>query len=213
MENIHSSWNEVFYKHDIVLETIYDKNKVIYPKNQEDVFKVFKMDVKDIKVVLLGQDPYYANENQAHGFSFSVPRYTKIPPSLKNIFTEIGNEFLDRNYKFKNGDLTKWFENEKIFLLNCSLTVEKSKVGSHMSLWNKFTNDVIKFINDKNKNCVYILLGNFAHNKMKLIDKEDHINVIKAVHPSPLSAYRGFFNSNIFKNVEKLLGQKINWQN
>ena len=149
---------------------------------------VFKMNVEDIRTVLLGQDPYYANEHQAHGLSFSVPEYIKIPPSLKNIFKEIELEFPERKYNFINGNLTKWFQDENIFLLNCSLTVKKSKPNSHMNIWKKFTDDVIKFINEKNKNCVYLLLGNFAHNKIKLINEDQHKMVINAVHPSPLSA-------------------------
>lgn len=213
MENIHSSWVHLFKNYNINLDTIYNDYNDIYPKDIQDTFKVFKMNVEDIKIVLLGQDPYYADENQAHGLSFSVPNNIKIPPSLKNIFKEIEIEFPERNYKFIHGDLTKWFENENIFLLNCSLTVKKSKPNSHMNIWKKFTDDVIKFINDKNKNCVYLLLGNFAHNKIKLINEDQHKMIIKAVHPSPLSAYKGFFNSNIFKQVEILLEKEINWQN
>ena len=213
MEIIHTSWIDLFNNHNIDLDTIYKEHNDIYPKDKKDTLKVFKMNVKDIKIVLLGQDPYYANENQAHGLSFSVPDCVKIPPSLKNIFKEIELEFSDRKYNFIHGDLTKWFEDEHIFLLNCSLTVKKSKPNSHINIWRKFTDDVIKFINDKNKNCVYLLLGNFAHNKINLINEAEHKMVIKAVHPSPLSAYKGFFNSGIFKDVEFILEKEINWQN
>jgi len=213
MENIHSSWVPLFKNYNIDLDTIYKDYNDIYPKNKQDTFKVFKMNVEDIKIVLLGQDPYYTNEHQAHGLSFSVPEYVKVPPSLKNIFKEIELEFPERNYKFINGELTKWFEDENIFLLNCSLTVKKSKPNSHMNIWKKFTDNVIKFINEKNKKCVYLLLGNFSHNKIKLINEDQHKMVIKAVHPSPLSAYKGFFNSGIFKQVEILLEKEVNWQN
>jgi uracil-DNA glycosylase len=213
MENIHSSWGPLFKNYNIDLDTIYKDCNDIYPKDKRDTFKVFKMNVEDIRTVLLGQDPYYANEHQAHGLSFSVPEYIKIPPSLKNIFKEIELEFPERKYNFINGNLTKWFQDENIFLLNCSLTVKKSKPNSHMNIWKKFTDDVIKFINEKNKNCVYLLLGNFAHNKIKLINEDQHKMVINAVHPSPLSAYKGFFNSGIFKQVEILLEKEVNWQN
>ena len=213
MENIHSSWGPLFKNYNIDLDTIYKDYNDIYPKDKQDTFKVFKMNVEDIRTVLLGQDPYYANEHQAHGLSFSVPEYIKIPPSLKNIFKEIELEFPERKYNFINGNLTKWFQDENIFLLNCSLTVKKSKPNSHMNIWKKFTDDVIKFINEKNKNCVYLLLGNFAHNKIKLINEDQHKMVINAAHPSPLSAYKGFFNSGIFKQVEILLEKEINWQN
>ena len=213
MEHIHSSWGPLFKNHNIDLDTIYKDYNDIYPKDKQDTFKVFKMNVEDIRTVLLGQDPYYANEHQAHGLSFSVPEYIKIPPSLKNIFKEIELEFPERKYNFINGNLTKWFQDENIFLLNCSLTVKKSKPNSHMNIWKKFTDDVIKFINEKNKNCVYLLLGNFAHNKIKLINEDQHKMVINAAHPSPLSAYKGFFNSGIFKQVEILLEKEVNWQN
>lgn len=213
MEHIHSSWGPLFKNHNIDLDTIYKDYNDIYPKDKQDTFKVFKMNVEDIRTVLLGQDPYYANEHQAHGLSFSVPEYIKIPPSLKNIFKEIELEFPERKYNFINGNLTKWFQDENIFLLNCSLTVKKSKPNSHMNIWKKFTDDVIKFINEKNKNCVYLLLGNFAHNKIKLINEDQHKMVINAAHPSPLSAYKGFFNSDIFKQVEILLEKEVNWQN
>jgi uracil-DNA glycosylase len=169
--NIHDSWKELFDDYEFNLDTIYTGDKDIYPKDINDVFKVFTMDVKDIQIVLLGQDLYYSNEKQADGLSFSVSDDVKIPPSLKNIFLEIKKEFPERNYTFKNGNLTKWFQREKIFLLNCSLTVEKSKPGSHMSLWKNFTNDVIKYINENNKNCVYILLGKFSEGKKQLIKK------------------------------------------
>ena len=213
MEIIHSSWIDLFNNYNIDLDTIYKEDNDIYPKNKQDTFKVFKMNVEDIIIVFRGQDPYYTNENQADGLSFSVSNNIKIPPSLKNIFKEIELEFPDRKYNFIHGDLTKWFEEENIFLLNCSLTVKKSKPNSHINIWKKFTDNVIKFINDKNKNCVYFLLGNFAHNKIKLINKDQHKMVIKAVHPSPLSAYKGFFNSGIFKQVEILLEKEVNWQN
>jgi uracil-DNA glycosylase len=209
MNNIHSSWDTLFSTYEFNLESIY-KDSEVYPKDINDVFKVFKMDVNKIKIVLLGQDCYHSNDKQAHGLAFSVPKGVLIPPSLKNIFIELSNEFPDRNYKFLHGDLSKWFENEFIFLLNCSLTVEKGNPGSHINIWKQFTDDVIQYINKNNKNCVYILLGKFAENKKSLIDSK---NILITKHPSPFSAYSGFFNSNIFKNAENILKSEINWQN
>lgn len=202
---VNESWTDIFKKYNIKLSN--DVN--IYP-NQELVFRVFNMNVKDIRVVLLGQDPYH-NKGQAHGLSFSVPEGVKIPPSLVNIFKELKIEYPERNYNFENGNLEKWFIREKIFLLNASLTVEEKKPGSHMKIWSNFTNDVIKFISENNKNCIFLLLGNFAKDKSQYIENKDKI--VYGVHPSPLSAYNGFFNSNLFRQVEEKLGQEIDWSN
>ena len=207
MNNIHETWRELFLKHNINLEDIYDGTNIVYP-NKENIFKVFEMDVMDIKILLLGQDPYH-NPNQANGLSFSVCDNVTIPPSLQNIFKEIKNEFPERKYVFENGNLERWFYEEKIFLLNSSLTVIKNRPASHMELWENFTNDVIKFIDDNNNNCVFVLLGNYAKSK-KIFIKNKH-NIIQGVHPSPFSANKGFFNSNIFVEIENKLGKEINW--
>jgi uracil-DNA glycosylase len=209
--NYHKSWQELFNKYKINLDNIYNcvSNNIIFPK-KEDVFTVFMMDINEIKVVLLGQDPYH-NDNQANGLSFSVNNNIKIPPSLNNIFKELLIEFPERKYNFTHGNLERWFNEEKIFLLNCSLTVEKNKPNSHYKLWKDFTDNVIKFISDNNKNCCFLLLGNFAKSKSILINNKNMI--INGIHPSPLSAHNGFFNSNIFKMVEDKIRTKINWQN
>ena len=212
LDNIHQSWKPLFDEYSFNIDIIY-KDSEVFPKNKEDIFKVFKIDVKDIKIVFLGQDCYHNNEKQANGLAFSVSKGVTIPPSLRNIFKELSIEFPERNYIFSNGDLSSWFENEKIFLLNCSLTVQKSKPGSHMEIWKEFTDDVIKFINKNNKNCIYILLGKYSENKKILIDRNEHKNIIFAAHPSPFSAHRGFFGTNIFKKAEEILNKKINWQN
>jgi uracil-DNA glycosylase len=107
--------------------------------------------------------------------------------------------------------LEEWFYREKIFLLNASLTVEKGKPSCHMKLWETFTNNVIEFISEQNLKCVFLLLGNFAKTKESYILNKQ--NIITGVHPSPLSAHNGFFNSNIFIKVETLLNEKINWLN
>jgi uracil-DNA glycosylase len=207
MNKIHECWKELFLKNNIDLENIYDGSNIIYPK-KEDVFKVFEMDVNDIKILLLGQDPYH-NPNQANGLSFSVFEDIKIPPSLQNIFKELINEFPERKYVFENGNLERWFYEEKIFLLNSSLTVIKNRPASHMELWENFTNDVIKFIGDNNKNCIFVLLGKYAKSKKIFINNKN--NIVEGVHPSPFSANKGFFDSGIFIEIENKIGSTINW--
>jgi uracil-DNA glycosylase len=213
MDKIHKSWKPLFDEYitdiNINLDKIYNTTDIIYPP-KEKIFKVFEMDIKDIKVLLLGQDPYH-NMNQANGLSFSVETGVKVPPSLKNIFKELKNEFPDRNYDFttNNGNIERWFYEEKIFLLNASLTVIQNKPASQMHLWENFTNNVIKYISDNNDKCVFLLLGNYAKSKEKFISNKD--NIITGVHPSPLSANKGFFNSQIFMKVEEKLGQTLNW--
>jgi len=208
---INPSWQPIFDKHDTLISTMKqiasDNNEPIYPQ-KEDWFRVFEMDVSDIKIVLLGQDPYHG-PGQAHGLAFSVNKGIRIPPSLLNIYKELKIEYPERNYNFSHGNLEKWFSREKIFLLNASLSVIESKAGIFMKQWSPFTDDVIKFIQESNKNCIFLLLGNFAKNKDKFIENKERI--IYGVHPSPLSANRGFFGSNIFKNIELLNGSPINW--
>jgi uracil-DNA glycosylase len=200
----HKSWKTIFDKHNINFVA----NENIYPK-ENDIYRVFEMDIMDIKILLLGQDPYH-QPNQAHGLSFSVPNTIKIPPSLRNIFKEISNEYPKRKYNFTHGNLEKWFYREKIFLLNSALTVEYNKPSSHLKIWENFTDSVIEEISKKNKNCVFVLLGNYAKSKEKFITNKSYI--ITCSHPSPLSAYRGFFGSNIFLKIEEKVGI-IDWSN
>jgi len=204
-ENIHPSWYPLFSEYDFDLDEIYNPNLIVYPPRNL-VFRVFEMDVQDISIVLLGQDPYHG-PNQAHGLSFSVPTGEKIPPSLQNIFKELLLEFPERNYLFNNGNLERWFYEEKIFLLNSSLTVQKSTAGSDLKIWEDFTNKVIEFISEHNDKCVFLLLGNYA--KAKNIFIKNKNKIVTEVHPSPLA--RGFIGSNVFKRVETILGHKINW--
>lgn len=212
---VNESWQPLFTKWYQELKTILadvyppDTKIKTYPP-QNLVFNAFNIPVKSINIVLLGQDAYHG-EGQAMGLAFSVPTTVKIPPSLVNIFKEIETEFPDRNYQFKHGDLTKWSVNEGIMLLNSALTVRQSAPLSHIKNWEKFTDAVIQYILDNNKTCIFLLLGNYAKNKSKII--QDDSRCIKGVHPSPLSAHNGFFNSNIFIDIEKKLKKTIHWQN
>lgn len=202
---VHSSWKPLFDEYDFDLNDIYDGE--VYP-SKEQVFRVFDLPVQDIRIVLLGQDPYHG-PGQAHGLSFSVPNGVAIPPSLQNIYKELQRSFPGRNYKFPSGNLEEWLTREKIFLCNASLTVEKGKPGSHMNIWKEFTDEVIQYIDKHNKKCVFLLLGNFAKSKASLITKKDRI--VSEAHPSPLAASHGFVGSGVFERVEKVLGEEINW--
>lgn len=201
----HPSWAPLFASYKFNLTKLY-KTPNIYPP-EDKVFRVFEMDVNKIKVLLLGQDPYHGF-GQAHGLSFSVPPGVKIPPSLANIYKELKLEFPERNYVFNSGDLSLWESREQIFLLNSSLTVLEKKPGSHMNLWEDFTNDAIKFISTHNKSCVFLLLGKFAHGKAEFI--ENKTKIVYGIHPSPMA--QGFVGSGVFKQVEALTGP-INWSN
>ena len=209
MSTYHESWKPLLDNFICNIDDIYSSSEIVYPL-KHNLLRVFEMDIREINVVLLGQDPYH-RPGQADGLSFSVTNGIKIPPSLRNIYKELQNEFPERNYKFISGNLEQWFYREKIFLLNSSLSVIKGKPGSQMKIWEGFTNDVIKFISEQNDQCVFLLLGNFAKEKESFISSKERI--IKGVHPSPLAASRGFFGSNIFKNIEKILNKEINWAN
>ena len=176
------------------------KNKTIFPL-KEDLFNAFKLtDFKDIKVVILGQDPYHG-EKEAMGLSFSVRKGVRTPPSLRNIFKELND---DLGIVRDNTDLSDWAE-QGVFLLNTVLTVEKDKANSHKDIgWEIFTDYVIKQINDKLDNVVFILWGRQARDKKKLITNPTHY-IIESAHPSPLSAYNGFFGSKPFSRTNEFL--------
>ena len=171
--------------------------------------------------MLLGQDPYINSEiidkkkiPQACGLSFSVPKtHKKIPPSLQNIFKEIKNCYPGYIIP-KDGSLIRWVKEENILLLNSALTVIEGKSNSHSLLWSDFTNKLIKFVSDKNEKTIFLLMGSFAINKSSLIDITKH-KIFTCKHPSPLSAYKGFFGSNIFKKINDYLIENnieiINW--
>ncbi|MDD3794141.1 MAG: uracil-DNA glycosylase [Candidatus Gracilibacteria bacterium] len=194
------------------IESDKDNSIVIYPK-ENMIFNAFeKTNFKDLKVVILGQDPYHG-AGQAQGFCFSVPEGTKLPPSLKNIYKEINNSLQIDNKD--NGDLTPWTK-QGVFLLNAILTVQAGKPASHSKIgWEKFTNEIIKNISDKKENVIFLLWGAFAQGKKSLIDTNRHI-VLESPHPSPFSAHRGFLGNNHFKKTNEILkswGKKeIDWK-
>lgn len=188
------------------------QTKTIYPK-QTEIFKAFRnTSYKDTKVVILGQDPYHG-EGQAEGLSFSVKLGIQKPPSLQNIFKELHD---DLGYAIpKNGSLVSWTE-EGVLLLNTVLTVEASKPASHKDLgWETFTDAVIKKLNEKETPIVFILWGSFARSKKKLITNPIH-GIVESPHPSPFSAYNGFFGSKPFSKTNNFLVSKglkpINWK-
>jgi len=187
------------------------KQYQIYPKG-DDIFNAFNMTpFSDIKVVILGQDPYHG-ENQAHGLCFSVEEGVSFPPSLKNIFTELHDD-IGCDIPI-HGTLTKWAK-EGVFLINAVLSVRASEANSHRAKgWELFTDAVIKKISDEKENVVFILWGRPAQMKSSLIDVSKHL-ILKAPHPSPLSSYRGFFGSKPFSSANNYLISKniepVNW--
>lgn len=175
-------------------------SKTIYPP-AKDLFNAFRLtDFKDIKVVILGQDPYHG-EKEAMGLSFSVRRGVRTPPSLRNIFKELKD---DLKIERTDTDLSDWAR-QGVFLLNTVLTVEKDKANSHKDIgWEIFTDFVIKQINDKLNNVVFILWGRQARDKKRLITNPSHY-IMESAHPSPLSAYNGFFGSKPFSKTNNYL--------
>jgi len=199
---------EYFIKLNKFLEKEKENKEMIYPPENQ-IFRVFQMCSLDkIRVVIIGQDPYPSVGN-ACGLSFSVSGISRdLPPSLKNIFKELASDL--KNTKFmsnSNGDLSKWVENG-VFLLNTVLTVKKNKIKSHSDKgWEEFTNFVIKVINKKRENVVFVLWGNDAKKKDRMINTKKHY-IITSSHPSYLSAHKGvnpFFGSVVFTHINILL--------
>ena len=190
----------------------YSNNKIIYP-SKSLIFNAFNLcDFEEVKVIILGQDPYHGPD-QAHGLSFSVRKNIPFPPSLKNIIKELENDIWVK-FQQNDGNLSKWAK-QGVFLLNTTLTVEKSKPLSHSKIgWELFTDKVIELLSEKKQNLVFILWGKHAQAKNQLIDNSKHL-VISSTHPSPLSAHRGFFGSKPFSQTNKFLISKnineINW--
>ena len=203
---------------DIILKDEYEKeyfknllnyineeynNKTVYPL-KENIFKALEYtDYNDIKVVILGQDPYHG-EGEAQGLSFSIPNDIKITPSLRNIFKELKN---DLNIERTNTDLTDWAK-QGILLLNAILTVCKDTPLSHKDKgWEIFTDEIIKKINEREEPVVFILWGNYARSKKALITNPKHL-IIESTHPSPFSARYGFFGSKPFSKTNNFLISK-----
>lgn len=221
MNNIKSSWLEVlkdefnknYYKElmQFVIDE-YDKG-VVYPL-KENIYKALELtDLNDVKVVILGQDPYH-NINQAHGLSFSVlPSQPVLPPSLKNIFKEIHDDI--GCYIPNNGYLEKWAK-EGVLLLNTVLTVREHEANSHKDKgWEIFTDSIIEILNKQDRPIVYMLWGAPAQKKAKMLNNPKQL-ILKAPHPSPLSSYRGFFGCKHFSKANEFLSQNglepIDWQ-
>ena len=207
---MHNSWEEIFNNYPKIdeLNNMIKKideqrlTKTIYPP-KEQVFRVFDLALEDIKVVILGQDPYH-NPDQACGLSFSVNDGVPLPKSLINIYKELHDDLGIK--PAKTGNLESWF-NQGVFLLNVVLTVEKNSPASHSKMgWENFTDYIIENISEKNENVVFVLWGTYARSKNKLINPAKH-KIIESAHPSPLSAYRGFFGSKVFSQINSYLAE------
>lgn len=196
-----SIWNSNgFHNFMNIVKEKYRENTCFPEYN--NIFNALKLTpYKDVKVVILGQDPYHGT-GEAHGLSFSVQKGVKKPPSLKNIFKELKD---DLGYdEPADGDLTAWAK-QGVLLLNSVLTVEKDKAASHKDLgWNLLTDHIIKLLNQKQEPVVFILWGNFARNKKVFITNSKHL-IIESPHPSPFSANSGFFGSKPFSKTNNFL--------
>jgi uracil-DNA glycosylase len=218
---IEDSWKEVlreefdktYFQHIITfLKAEKSAGKIIYPPGPLIFNAFYKTPFDKVKVVILGQDPYH-NKGQAHGLSFSVPDGVPKPPSLLNIFKELRNNLGIEIPE--NGNLEKWAA-QGVLLLNASLSVRQNEPGSHSKIgWLEFTDQVIKKISDDKEGIVFLLWGKFAQEKQALIDETKH-SVLKAAHPSPFSADKGFFGCKHFSKTNELLMKQhkepINWK-
>ncbi len=217
---IGNDWDEILkdeFKKDYFLKLMNNvrkeyREKTIFPR-KDQVFNAFRYTpYKDVKVVILGQDPYHG-VGEAEGLSFSVPMDIKKPPSLVNIFKELHD---DLACPIPNHGSLKSWAREGVLLLNAVLTVVKDHAASHQGMgWEIFTDDVIKLINAKDEPVVFILWGRYARSKKSLITNPLHY-VVESAHPSPLSAYNGFFGSRPFSKTNNYLISKgikpINWE-
>ncbi len=227
---LNSEFEKPYFKElSAFLHEAYATRRIFPPKHQ--VFKAFETDLNEVKVVILGQDPYHT-PGAAMGLAFSVPKAEKIPPSLVNIYKEIDSDLQalkqelltmnpnlkldDQDFRHHNpsGDLTPW-QKQGVLLLNNTLTVEAHLAGSHRGKgWETFTEEVIKYLNKTRPHLVFILWGRDARSKKSLIDQNKHL-VLESPHPSPLSAYSGFFGSRPFSKANAFLNHyhlgKIEW--
>ena len=200
---------DYFKKLGIFVKNEY-KNKTVFPP-YNNIFDALRFtDYDEVKVVILGQDPYHGL-GEAHGLSFSVKENVPMPPSLQNIFKELEN---DLGIKRTKSDLTDWSK-EGVLLLNAIMTVEKDKPLSHKDKgWEIFTDTVISKLNEREEPVIFVLWGSFARSKKELITNKNH-KIIESVHPSPLSAHRGFFGSKPFSKINNYLSDmdknQIKW--
>lgn len=189
-----------------------EAGRAVYPSSS-DIFNALNVTrLENVKIVIIGQDPYHG-EGQAHGLSFSVPKGIRLPPSLKNIYKEIEREY---GYKMPlTGDLTGWAQ-QGVLLLNATLTVQASLAGSHQKKgWEQFTDAIIRAVNEQCDHVVFMLWGAYAQKKGAHIDRTKHM-VLESVHPSPLSAHRGFIGNGHFKKANDYLESHgktpVDWQ-
>lgn len=202
---------EYFIKLSKFLDFERNSNKIIYPPTAQ-IFRALEIfPLQKTKLIILGQDPYHG-EGEANGLAFSVNKGRNLPPSLRNIYKELSS---DLNIEMpQHGDLSFWAE-QGVLLLNSVLTVEKDTPGSHQNIgWEKFTNQIISKLNSEQNHLVFLLWGNYAKSKLNLVDIQKHL-VLTANHPSPLSAYRGFFGCKHFSKANEYLQMHgkapINW--
>ncbi len=215
---MHESWKEFldseftkpyFQELSKFLHEAYE-TKTIFPAKPQ-VFRAFTTDLNEVKVVILGQDPYHT-PGAAHGLAFSVPNSQPIPPSLVNIYKEIDTEF--GGHALETGNLRPWQE-QGVLLLNNVLTVEAHRAGSHRGKgWEQFTEAVVKHLNERCDHLVFLLWGRDARSKSGWIDQDKHL-VLESPHPSPLSAHAGFFGNGHFRKANEFLSQhgmaEIEW--
>lgn len=210
-EKLTTEMNQPYFKQLIKFVEKERQTKTIFPPENE-VFTAFELTpLNQVKVVILGQDPYHGY-NQAHGLSFSVKSGVKLPPSLQNIFIELHDDLgIEIS---KHGNLSAW-ANQGVLMLNAVLTVEAHKANSHKDKgWETFTDAVIRLVSENRPHCIFVLWGRYAQNKIHLIDVNKH-KIIQSPHPSPFSAKSGFFGSKPFSQINlalKQLGEtEINW--
>lgn len=193
--------SDYFLKLTQFLNNEYSQGKKIFPP-QKDIYNALsRTELKNVKVVILGQDPYHG-AGQAHGLSFSVPEGVPLPPSLKNIYKELSS---DLNVPIPlTGDLSAWAD-QGVLLLNSVLTVEEGAAGSHQNKgWELFTDRIIQLVDEHCPHVVFILWGNYAQKKAAFVNPKKHL-VLSSVHPSPLSSHRGFFGSKPFSQTNDWL--------
>ncbi len=217
---LHSSWKQRLQQElqsermrslQDFLKSEYQKGQTVFPPLQDTFAALNLAPFEKVKVVIVGQDPYHG-AGQAHGLCFSVQEGVPFPPSLRNIFKELSS---DLGIATPNsGSLVKWAE-QGVLLLNAVLTVRESQAASHEGLgWEEFTDKIIHLLNEEKENLVFVLWGSYAQKKASFVDRNKHF-VLESPHPSPLSAYRGFFGTRPFSQVNDYLRskgiQEIDW--